>query len=86
MRWFQAKKMVNGYSQLRVGMSKKEVISILGQPSGQRVRGGIETLIWSSTEFRGIARGGSMERKMEVDFENGKVTGWDGSNMSASLW
>ncbi len=86
MGWFQSSKMVDGYSRLKVGMTKKQVISLLGQPSGQRVRNGIETLMWSSTEFRGIIRGCSMERKMVVDFKDDKVTGWDGQNMSASLW
>ena len=60
--------------------------TLLGDPSGQRTRNGVETLIWSNTEFKGWARGGNMERKIEVDFEDGKVTGWDGQNMSASRW
>ena len=82
----KSRQMVKGYSQLKVGMSKSEVISLLGRPSGQRTRNGIETLVWSSTEFKGFLCGGNMERKLEVDFENDRVTGWDGQNMSASLW
>lgn len=86
MGFFKAGKMIDGYAQLRVGMTKNDVITLLGDPSGQRTRNGVETLIWSNTEFKGWARGGNMERKIEVDFEDGKVTGWDGQNMSASRW
>ncbi len=83
---FKAGRMISGYKQLRQGMSKEEVISLLGEPNGQKKRGGVETLVWRNTEFKGWMRGGNMERTIEVDFEDGKVCGWDGQNMSASRW
>ena len=78
--------MIDGYKQLYTGMSKSDVIDLLGEPTGQKARNGIETLIQRNSEFKGWARGGTIERTIEVDFEDGKVTGWDGQNMSASRW
>lgn len=86
MGFFKAGILIKGYKQLRAGMSKNEVISLLGAPTGQKRSNGIETLIWRNTEFKGWMRGGNMERTIEVDFENDKVCGWDGQNMSASRW
>lgn len=86
MGFFKAGKMIDGYNQLREGMSKNDVISLLGEPNGHKRRGGVETLIWRNSEFKGWARGGTIERTIEVDFEDDKVTGWDGQNMSASRW
>lgn len=86
MGFFKAGKMIDGYSQLRKGMSRAQVLNLLGNPTGQRERNGIETLIWRNSEFKGWMRGGTIERTIEVDFENGLVIGWDGNNMSASRW
>ena len=86
MGFFKAGRMVDGYSSLRVGMTKTEVIALLGQPNGQRTRDGIETLSWSNTEFKGLFRGGNIERRIFVDFIDDKVIGWDGEHMSASRW
>ena len=86
MGFFKAGRMIDGYAQLKMGMSKQQVLDLLGNPTGQRARNGVETLIWRNSEFKGWARGGTIERTIEVDFEDGKVTGWDGNNMSASRW
>ena len=86
MGFLKAGKMIDGYNQLREGMTKEKVISLLGEPDGQKKRNGIETLIWRNSEFKGWVRGGTIERTIEVDFEEGKVCGWDGQNMSASRW
>ena len=86
MGFFQAGRMIDGYKKLRLNMSKSEVISLLGEPTGQRLRNGVETLIWRNNEFKGLFRGGTIERTIEVDFEDGKATGWDGQNINASQW
>ena len=78
--------MKNGYAQLKIGMTKAEVVSILGEPNSQRVRNGIETYGWFNSEFKGILRGGRLERRITVEFEDGKVIGFDGENVNASAW
>ena len=86
MGFFRANKLVNGYSRLKIGMSKEEVLNLFGEPNGQKVKNGEETLIWTNLEFKGILRGGNIERRIEVIFENGKVIGYDGENMSYRAW
>lgn len=82
----KAKQMQKGYARLKVGMSKSEVIEMLGQPTGQRTANGTETLTWKNSEFKGWARGGTMTRSITVDFVNGIVTGYDGENIDRSRW
>lgn len=86
MGFFKAGNMIDGYSKLKMGMPKEEVIKILGNPNGHKMINGVETMIWSNTEFKGWMRGGSIERRIEVNFQNEKVVGFDGQNMSASRW
>lgn len=86
MGFFKANKMISGYKELKIGMPKEDVLLLLGEPNGHKVMDGVETLIWSNTEFKGWVRGGNMERKIEVVFKDDKVIGFDGQNMSASAW
>lgn len=79
-----AKKMIKGYSRLKIGMSKSEVTDLLGEPTGLRVRDGIETLTWKHSEFKGFLRGGNIVRTIIADFENEKLTGYDSENMDRS--
>lgn len=82
----KAKVMQKGYARLKVGMSKTEVLSLLGQPTGQRVLNGVETYTWKNSEFKGWARGGTITRSITVDFENDLVIGFDGENIDQSRW
>ena len=75
-----------GYSQLKVGMSKEEVIELFGEPNSIKNRNGVEILAWWSREWKGYLRGGNVERRVEVEFENGLVTGYDGENIDESIW
>ncbi len=86
MGFFKANKLIDGYSQLTIGMHKQKVISLLGDPSGRKVKGNEETLVWTNSEFKGALRGGTIERRIEVTFEDERVTGYDGQNMSSSAW
>lgn len=81
-----AKKMIKGYAQLKVGMSKAEVIELFGEPTGCRVKDGVETLTWKHSEFKGFMRGGTIVRSVVVDIVDGKVTGYDSENMDRSIW
>lgn len=87
MGFFKANKMIDAYSKLEIGMPKERVIELLGSPDGRKVLDeSTEVMKWANTEFKGLLRGGNMERKIEVTFKDGKVSGYDGDNMSASAW
>ena len=75
-----------GYAALKVGMSRDKVISIFGKPDAVKKQGNVEILSWWSREFKGFLRGGSIERRVTVEFEKGVVTGYDGENINASVW
>jgi|GEM_PF-5542794 len=81
---FTASKMISGYAKLKIGMSKQEVLDLLGEPTGIRNRNGIETLTWKHSEFKGFLRGGNIVRTIIADFENEKLTGYDSENMDKS--
>lgn len=74
------------YSELRIGMPRRDVIKMLGEPNSQKIRNEIEELGWWSREFKGLLRGGSIERRITVEFEKGLVIGYDGENIDASIW
>lgn len=76
-----ASRMINGYAMLKIGMSEDEVVNMLGQPTGRRQNGNITTLIWRHSEWKGVARGGTKERSILVDFDENGVCGWDSENM-----
>lgn len=86
MGFFKANKFIDGYSKLKLGMEREEVVKLFGSPNGQKIKNGEEILIWTNSEFKGTLRGGTIERRIEVTFEDGKVIGFDGQNMSASAW
>lgn len=79
-----AGKMIKAYSKLKIGMSKQEVLDLLGEPTGIRCHNGIETLTWKHSEFKGFLRGGNIVRTIVIDFENDKLTGYDSENMDKS--
>lgn len=76
--------MIDGYTKLTIGMSKQEVLAILGNPTGVRKHEGIETLTWKHSEHKGFLRGGTMVRTIIADFEEEKLTGYDSDNMDRS--
>lgn len=79
-----AGKMIKAYSRLKIGMSKQEIIDMLGEPTGTRVQNGVETLTWKHSEFKGFLRGGNIVRTIVADFENEKLTGYDSEHMDKS--
>ena len=86
MGFFKANKMMNGYSKLKLGMSKDEVLRMFGQPTGVRNINGVTMMTWKNSEFKGAMRGGTMVREVIVDFENDVVVGYDSRNMDRSTW
>ena len=58
---------------IKAGMDEKEVISIMGKPSYQRNNpDGSYTFIYERTEWKGVFRGGSRTRHLEVFFSSNK--------------
>ena len=78
--------MKESYENLEIGMTKDEVLSMLGDPDSVKKRGESLVLTWWNREFKGFLRGGTIERRIIVEFENDIVTGYDGENMDASAW
>lgn len=77
-----ARKMKSAYTKLKLGMTKDEVLKILGNPDSQRMSNGIEIFGWFDGEWVGIFRGGRIERRIVVEFENNLVIGFDGTNVN----
>lgn len=86
MGMFKGANFIKAYHNLSIGMARDEVISMFGQPNSRKIRGETEILGWWSREFKGLLRGGSIERRATVEFENGLVTGYDGENIDVSIW
>ena len=78
--------MKKSYQQLQFGMGKQQVNYLLGNPDSQKVKNGVEVLGWYSKEFKGMMRGGFLERTITVEFENGTVIGFEGDNINAPAW
>ena len=81
MGFFRSGVLLCGYKALKVGMTKAQVLELLGEPTGCRVNSGVETMTWKSSEFRGFVRGGTMVRSIIVDLKDGIVTGFDSENL-----
>ena len=75
-----------GYAELRIGMSREEVIQLFGRPDSERIRNGVEILKWEVQEWKGFIRGGRMTRSVVVEFEDEKVVGYDGENINVTTW
>ncbi len=78
--------MIKGYKKLQIGMTVAEVVALFGKPTGKKVQGNKERLIWRNSEFKGMARGGTIQRSIVVDFENGQLIGYDSDNMGMSAF
>lgn len=57
------------------GMSKQEVISIMGEPSFTKThQDGSTEFVYEKSEWKGLMRGGTKTRRMEIVFSSdGKV-------------
>ena len=79
----KAMKMKDIWKKLDLGMSKDEILAALGNPDSKKMRDGIETFTWINREFKGLLRGGSIDRRLTIEFQDGQVVGYDGDNMDA---
>lgn len=86
MGMLKAGKFIEAYKQIEIGLDKSKIIELLGQPNGVRNISDIETMSWQNAEFKGLLRGGTITRKIVVDFKDDKVVGYDSENMGISKW
>jgi outer membrane protein assembly factor BamE (lipoprotein component of BamABCDE complex) len=59
--------------ELQVGMSRQQMLSLMGNPYRREVYGDDEFLIYETNHWAGID---SSERFTPVHLKNGKVMGW----------
>lgn len=82
----KGKDMKNQFNELKLGMTKDDVIKLLGNPDSQMVDEDTESFSWINREFIGVTQGNSMERKITVSFKDGKVCRFGGDNINTSTW
>lgn len=81
------KKFINKSSNISLGMTKSQVISIMGgYPTSTERNGDKEILIWEKNQWKGIAHGGTLTRGVKVVFLNGKVYDISSKNMDKSTF
>ena len=85
MSIFKAREFKKAYQELKVGMEKSKVFYLLGAPDSERILDGVEKYSWVNREFRGLLRGGTMERKIICEFKDDQLIGYDGENITASI-
>lgn len=78
--------MQKGYGKLRVGMTRAEVVDILGRPDSEGFRNGVEIMGWENQEWKGILFGGRITRSIEIELTDEKVVGFVGKNINVSPW
>ena len=86
MGMIKGAKLKKGYRKLRIGMHKVDVFALLGDPDAVSTQNEARIFTWWSREFKGILRGGYIERRVIVEIEHGVVTGYNGVNIDASIW
>ncbi len=72
--------------KIQVGMSKYEVISIMGEPSFQKNhQNGSYELMYERSEWKGFWRGGTKTRRMELVFSNDDILISIGKNQNCGM-
>lgn len=82
----KGERMQKGFRKLKAGMTRAEVIEILGNPDSEGLRNGVEMIGWTNQEWKGILFGGRITRSIEVELVDGKVVGFTGQNINMSAW
>ena len=68
------KDFINNAESIHNGMSKDEVMRIMGQPTTAETDGNKIILIWEKNQWKGILGGGTLTRSLKVVFIDNKVT------------
>lgn len=72
--------------RIQVGMSKSQVISIMGEPSFRKNhQNGSYELIYERSEWKGFWRGGTKTRRMELVFSSDNILISIGKNQNCDM-
>ncbi|MBQ2809724.1 MAG: outer membrane protein assembly factor BamE [Clostridia bacterium] len=72
--------------RIQVGMSKSQVISIMGEPSFRKNhQNGSYELIYKRSEWKGFWRGGTKTRRMELVFSSDNILISIGKNQNCDM-
>ena len=80
------KNFINNAQNIHNGMSKDEVLSIMGQPTTEERDGNKLILIWEKNQWKGIQHGGTVTRAVKVIFVNNKVISVSNKNLDKSTF
>lgn len=82
------KRFINNAKKIELGMTKNDVISLMGEPTGKRISEDSSKyiLLWQKSQWKGIAFGGTLIRSVRITFENDKVVSIEEDNLNKSLY
>ena len=80
------KDFINDAETLSQGMSKNEVLSIMGEPTSKEVDGDKEILTWEKSQWKGIQNGGTVTRGVKVVIVDNKVVSISNKNLDKSTF
>ncbi len=80
------KEFVNSAKEIYSGMSRSEVISIMGEPTSKEYIGDEEILIWEKSQWKGIQNGGTVTRAVKVVLVDDIVVSVSNKNLDKSTF
>lgn len=80
------KSFINNAQEIEQGMTKDEVLSIMGEPTSKEYDGNKEILIWEKSQWKGIQNGGTVTRGVKVVIVNNKVVSVSNKNLDKSTF
>lgn len=74
------------YSIVKLGMDISDFILIAGVPDEKNDNGVDGYYIWNSSVWKGVFRGGYVNRKVVIYTKNRKIISWNLENLERSSW
>ena len=79
-------KFIDDAESIKVGMTKEEVLSIMGSPTTTEQDENKTILIWEKSQWKGIQNGGTVTRGIKVVFVENKVISISNKNLDKSTF
>ena len=80
------KDFIDSAEMITEGMSKEEVLNIMGTPTSEEKDGQKLILIWEKSQWKGIQHGGTVTRGIKVVIVNNKVISVSNKNLDKSTF
>ena len=80
------KDFIHNAKSIKNGMSKDNVIRIMGIPTAEERDGNKLILIWEKNQWKGIQNGGTLTRAIKVVFLNNEVISISNKNLDKSTF